>query len=271
MTTPHNAAPTAYEQVNKILDILFTTVQTILGDQLVAFYLYGSLSSGDFDPASSDVDFLVVTEGELSNTTFEALREMHESIAESGLTYAKMLEGSYIPRDALRRYDPDNAYHPTIGPDWSFSRGEHQSNWIIERYIVREHGVILYGPSPRILIDPITSDELKGAVCQQLANFWQAQLATPEWLRSRAYQAFAILTMCRALYVLHKGTIPSKPLAAAWGQEHLNLKWRPLIERALIWRTQHENDDLTETLEFTRYALAQAKLICEGQSKPPLS
>ncbi|HCI79489.1 MAG TPA: hypothetical protein DHW02_07350 [Ktedonobacter sp.] len=123
MTTPNSTYPTAYEQVNTILNLLFTRVQTLLGDQLIGFYLYGSLSLGDFDPASSDVDFLVVTEGELSNTTFEALRDMHESIAESGLMYAKRLEGSYIPHDALRRYDPKNALHPTIGTDWSFTIG----------------------------------------------------------------------------------------------------------------------------------------------------
>ena len=270
MTTPNSTYPTAYEQVNTILNLLFTRVQTLLGDQLIGFYLYGSLSLGDFDPASSDVDFLVVTEGELSNTTFEALRDMHESIAESGLMYAKRLEGSYIPHDALRRYDPKNALHPTIGTDWSFTIGYHKSNWIIERYIVREHGVILYGPSPETLIDSISASELEEAVCEQLSNFWQAQFADPSWLRPRHYQAFAILTMCRALYVLHMGSVPSKPQAATWGQEHLDAKWRTIIERALLWRTQHEDEHLTETLDFMRYAISQANLVCKGQSKQSL-
>lgn len=266
MTMPNSTTPTSYEQVNTLLHLLFTRVQAILGNQLIGFYLYGSLSLGDFDPASSDVDFLVATEGDLSDAMFEALREMHESIAESGLPYAKWLEGSYIPRDALRKYDPKNALHPTIGVDWSFTIGLHKSNWIIERYIVREHGVILFGPSPETLIDLISIIELRDAVCKQLSNYWEFQLDDPEWLRSRHYQAFARLTMCRALYVLQNGTVPSKPQAATWGQENLDAKWRPIIEKALIWRTQHDDDDLTETLDFMRYALAQAHLICGDSS-----
>lgn len=270
MTTPHSTNPTAYKQVNSILNLLFTRVQAILGDQLVGFYLYGSLSLGDFDSESSDVDFLIVTTEDLSEKTLVALREMHESITESSLPYAKKLEGSYIPRDALRRYDPKNARHPTIGVDWSFTIGQHKSNWIIERYIVREHGVILYGPSPRTLIDPITPGELRDAVCQQLSNYWQAQFADPAWLRPRDYQAFAILTMCRALFMLHTGNVPSKPQAAAWGLKNLDATWKPTIERTLIWRTQHIDDDLTETLDFMRYALAQAKVICEDSNKQSL-
>lgn len=267
MISPDSTGPTAYEQVNKILHLLFTSVQTILGNQLIGFYLYGSLSLGDFDPSSSDVDFLVVTTEELSEETLVALRDMHESIAESGLYYAKKLEGSYIPREAFRKYDPTNARHPTIGVDWSFDVGQHKSNWIIERHIVREHGVILYGPSPKTLIDSITTSELQDAVCQQLSNYWQAQFADPMWLRPRDYQAFAILTMCRALYMLHTGAVATKPQAAAWGQENLDSKWRSTIERALLWRTQHEDDDLTETLDFMRYALAQAKMRCDKNSK----
>ncbi|HCI79490.1 MAG TPA: hypothetical protein DHW02_07355 [Ktedonobacter sp.] len=141
---------------------------------------------------------------------------------------------------------------------------------MIERYIVREHGVILYGPSPETLIDSISASELEEAVCEQLSNFWQAQFADPSWLRPRHYQAFAILTMCRALYVLHMGSVPSKPQAATWGQEHLDAKWRTIIERALLWRTQHEDEDLTETLDFMRYAISQANLVCKGQSKQSL-
>jgi hypothetical protein len=80
-------------------------------------YLYGSLSLGDFDPASSDIDFLVVTEHELPDETVAALDTMHARIAASGLEWADTLEGSYIPCAAMRRYDPANNRHPTIGLD----------------------------------------------------------------------------------------------------------------------------------------------------------
>ena len=78
------------EDVRALLALLLTSIQRVLGDQLVGLYLYGSLSSGDFDPASSDVDFLAVTHGAIAedNPVFEQLRVMHARIAASGLPFA---------------------------------------------------------------------------------------------------------------------------------------------------------------------------------------
>ena len=263
MTSAHPTGPAPNEDVNKLLHLLLTKVQAVLREKLVGFYLYGSLSLGDFDPQSSDVDFLIVTTEDLSGKVLEELRDMHASISSSGLPYANRLEGSYIPRAALRRYDPHNASHPTIGVDWEFHVGQHGGNWVIERHIVREHGVIVWGPSPSTLIDPVPQRELREAVCEMLRDFWQAQLAESEWLRSRDYQAFAVLTMCRALYTLSQGAVVSKPEAAAWARQTLDPKWRPVIERALTWRHQHAKDDLTATLDFIHFAIMRAQEVCE--------
>ncbi len=237
---------------------MLARVQAALPTKVAGFYLFGSLSLGDFDPESSDVDFLIVTTGELSEKELALLKAMHAGIADSGLPYARRLEGSYIPLAALRRYDPGNASHPTIGVDWDFVVAPHGSNWILERYIVREHGITVYGPSPGTLIDPVLPGDLREAVCKTLAGFWQRQVSgpdEPEWLRPRDYQAFAVLTMCRALNTLQEGTVVSKPEAAAWAQRTLDPEWQPLIEKALAWRSQHAIDDLAETLNFLRYAI----------------
>src|SRR6185437_9796182 len=47
--------PTPYAEVNALLSMLLAQMQAILGERLVALYLCGSLSLGDFDPATSDV------------------------------------------------------------------------------------------------------------------------------------------------------------------------------------------------------------------------
>lgn len=249
--------PTPYEDVNAFLHLLLTKIQAILGERLVGLYLYGSLSLGDFDPASSDVDFLAATTEDLPGEIAEQLHEMHEAIALTDFTYAQRLEGSYIPRQALWRYNPQNAHHPTIGTDWPFQVDFHGDNWVVERYIVREHGVIIYGPDPTTLIDRVTPQEVRTAVYAQVKNFWQHQPDQPDWLRERAYQAFAVLTLCRALYTLQEGIVSSKPQAALWACEAYP-RWKPIIERSLAWRSQHEEDDLTETLAFLRAALTLA-------------
>lgn len=253
------AYPTPYPDVNAVLQLLLTEVRTILGDELVGFYLYGSLSGGDFDPGSSDIDFLVVTVGELPEATLAALERMHARIAASGLPWTTKLEGSYIPRDALRRYDPANADHPSIGVDWPFGVHRHRGDWIFQRHTVREKGLSLWGPPPRMLIDPLTPRELRRVVTDNLRGYWAEQLDRPDWLRRRDYQAFAILTMCRSLYTFERGEIASKPVAAAWAWEALGHPWARLIERALIWRHDQRPDDLADTLGFVRYTIARCQ------------
>ncbi len=256
MVTP-GTDPTPYSVVNAVLRLLLEEVRGILGPELAGIYLYGSLSLGDFEPGSSDIDFLVVTERELPDEMLHALGAMHARIAASGLKWAGKLEGSYIPRAALRRYDPANNRHPTIGADWPFSIREHGCHWVIERYIVREHGVVVYGSPPQTLIDPVSSDDLSAAARQALDDYWRPTLAgpEPEWLRTREYQAFAILTMCRALYTLAHGEVVSKPAAATWAQAILPPPWPALIAKALVWRHDKRPDNMTDMLAFIRYAI----------------
>jgi hypothetical protein len=94
----------------------------------------------------------------------------------------------------------------------------------------------ILGPTPyddvnALLLNLLT--RLQVVLGEMLREFWQDQLTGPEWLRQRDYQAFAVLTMCRALYTLSEGSVVSKPEAAAWACQTLDPKWRPVIERAL--------------------------------------
>jgi predicted nucleotidyltransferase len=47
---------TPYQDINKILSSMANSIQDILGKNLVGLYLFGSLSYGDFNPNSSDID-----------------------------------------------------------------------------------------------------------------------------------------------------------------------------------------------------------------------
>lgn len=248
-------SPTSYAEVNTLL----LTLLAILESRLVGFYLHGSLSLGDFDPEASDVDFLVVTTEELSGEVLDELHMMHHEIAISGLPYANSLEGSYIPCAALRRYDPRNARHPAISVNRQLQVKHHKSSGIIDRYIVREHGIILWGPSPKTLIDAISPQQLREAVFALLDEYWEKQDTEPEEWFPRHYQAYAVLSMCRVLYTLQYGTVIPKPQAAAWAVQTLEPAWKSLIERALNWRHQHEKGDPTETLAFIRYTINRSR------------
>jgi predicted nucleotidyltransferase len=106
--------PTPYQDVNTVLNILLTEAKDVLGKQFTGMYLYGSLSSGDFNPDSSDLDFLVVTEDTLPEKIISELETMHNRIWKTGLKWAAKLEGSYVHKDLIRRHDPEGTPCPTV-------------------------------------------------------------------------------------------------------------------------------------------------------------
>lgn len=258
--------PTPYPEINAILLELLASVQKILGAQFVGMYLYGSLAAGDFDQ-DSDIDFLVVTAEQISLEIFSALQAMHARIGAMDGTWAKELEGSYLPQGALRRHDPANTSYPHIDRGGSTLRVEpHGCDWVIQRHILREKGIVLAGPPLKDLIDPVSPDDLRRATIESLREWWAPMLDTPAQLGlSRGYQSYAVLTMCRMLYTVHYGAVVSKRVAARWVQETLNARWLPLIERAWVGRNnpslEAEAGDVKETKEFIRYTLERCKQI----------
>jgi predicted nucleotidyltransferase len=209
---------TPYPNVNATLQELLSGAQAILGSHFVGMYLYGSLAGGDFNPESSDIDFVVVTDGELPEETVNALAALHTHLASSGLKWAAKLEGAYIPRRTFRRQQPDAAPCPQIN-EGRFYVGVLGHDWVIQRDVLYRQGVTLAGPPPQSLIDPVTPDEVRQAVLDIFHNWWEPMLADPSWLHRDDYQAFAVLTMCRTLYTLQYGLIASKPVSARWAQQ----------------------------------------------------
>jgi predicted nucleotidyltransferase len=253
--------PTPYSEVNEVLNLLLSHVKQILGDQFVGMYLYGSLSSGDFDPESSDIDFLVVTASTLPEEKISELEAMHKQTWATSLKRAGELEGAYVPRKLLWRYDPNGAACPTVN-EGKFYVAPLGSDWIIQRHVVREYGVIIEGPDPKMLIDVISSDEIRSSVLAVLREWWFPMLEDPSWLRDHGskYHAFAVITMCRVLHVLERGTIVSKPKAIAWTRKKLAEPWIQVIDKAVIAaRTEGGDEFLSETLDFIRFVKVQTR------------
>jgi hypothetical protein len=98
--TPRN------EDVDWVLRGFLEGAKSILGDEFVGMYLYGSLATGEFSPDRSDIDFVVVTARELSDAHLSALRQLHDGFASSDSPWAIEIDGSYIPLHAAHRSRP---------------------------------------------------------------------------------------------------------------------------------------------------------------------
>ena len=248
---------TLHDDVNAILEILLNDIKEILDEQFIGMYLYGSLASGDFDPKSSDIDFVVITEDVLPDKTISKLEAFHKQIWSSGLKWTSKLEGAYIPKSLIRRHDPNGHLCPTVN-EGQFYVSRIGSDWVIQRHVIREYGAVLEGPDPKLLIAPVSPDEIRQSVLGVLDEWWFPMLVHPNWLSDRGseYHAFAVLTMCRSLHALKHGTIVSKPVAAKWAQKEFG-GCSSLIEKALVSQGEGTEPFLNEALDFIRFTMSK--------------
>jgi hypothetical protein len=253
--------PTPYADINSLLAELLTGMQAVLGTKLVALYLYGSLVTGDFDHEVSDIDLLAATASDIDDNEFAALQTMHHDFAARHREWDDRIEVAYLSVAALKTFRSQVSKIAVISPGEPFHFKEAGKDWLMNWYVVREKGVVLFGPSTRELIAPITKNELLQAV-REHAQAWR------EWVqraRARKAQAYAILTACRALYTLRNGESVSKKRAAIWATQELP-EWSSLIQAALVWRaTLHdENVDHNATLPETRRFVHTILDLCEN-------
>ncbi len=251
------AKPTPYTDINTLLEILLSGMQSILGPKLVGVYLYGSLVTGDFDRDSSDIDLVTVTSSDIDEGEFNALLAMHTDFATQHSEWDGRIEVAYISTHALKTYKTQTSQIAVISPGEPFHLKEAGIDWLINWYTIREKGVTLFGPSPKTLIDPIAKDEYLLAV-RDHAQYWRKWPSSIS--QQRPSQAYGILTLCRAMYTLAKGELTSKKQAALWAEKEFP-QWASLVQNALLWRQawrdQNVDHDATwpETLRFVNFAI----------------
>lgn len=251
----------AYPAVRRLIADLQTGIQAVFGPRLLALYLDGSLTSGDFDQ-DSDVDFVAVTDGEISPAEFAALQDLHTRLAQADPLWGIQLEGSYLPIYALRRFAPQHCLYPNIerGAGERLKLAAHDAPWDVHRSILRERAIVLLGPPAHELIDPVPPDQLRRVMSDLLESWGQNLLARPERVDTRGYQSYIVLSMCRVLYTLETGAITSKPRALKWAMGILDARWHGLLERAWQGRSpglELSPDDLAETMALVRYTRAR--------------
>lgn len=250
---------TSFPDLNRLLSELVEGVRAALGSDFCGAYLQGSFAVGDADE-HSDVDFIVVTNDDVTPEQRAKLQALHQRIYAQPTQWAQHLEGSYVPRRTLRRPDPER--RPLLYLDngaTEFTLDDHDNTAVV-RWSLREHGIVLAGPDPRELVDAVSSEQLRNDVRRALTE-WAAWLRSTDSI-SRRGLAVAVLSHCRILHTLANGVVDSKRVAGEWALRELHPEWASLIRWALDdrpdpWGKVRELADselVSRTLAFIDYA-----------------
>jgi hypothetical protein len=226
---------------------LLTSVQGILGDNIVAVWFDGSIALGDFDPGRSDID-LVVIAGAPTGEATEALRAVHVGFAMAGPPWGNEVETVYISPaglhgDAVRSGVPH--LYIERQSDGELKSGPVDPGWLVHLRVLREHGRSITGPAPMNIVGTVSDDELK-RVAQWGADRWLTPYRKdPATLARLGSRVFAVLTTCRLLYTLQTGQVVAKAAAARWALSAVPGGLMPVIEGAMAWRKDDVDSDLT--------------------------
>lgn len=260
-----------YPGLREVLNTFVDEIAAELAENLIGMYLVGSIASGDFD-LDSDVDFLVVTNTELTETNIQSLQDIQTKIHGMDCYPAKHLEGSYISISDLNNWSTvgeKQLYYFDNGST-TFEQSIHDNQWHV-RWILRERGITLIGQEPEAILQPIPLyelfNEIKTTMLQVMKVFEEAINLPRSFWNSKFGQSFAVLTYCRMLHTLHTGTVQSKKAGREWAKQFVEPKWIQIIDQA--WNEREgvrfgvkigqraERTLLYETLEFMKYAVTQ--------------
>lgn len=267
--------PTPYPDLNEVLEELVSSIQNVLGDNFIGFYLQGSFALGDFDE-HSDVDYIVAIHKELSDDQVSSLQTMHGRIFDINDGWPQHLEGSYFPADILKDYSRSGEKL------WYLDNGHRQMelsdhcNTVLVRWIVRESGVTLAGPPPKTLVDPIPVEALRRDIFDVIIEWGQHILDNPDKFNNRFYQTFLVLSYCRMLHDLINGYPGSKRAGAEWAKANFDTRWSDLIDRTWAGRPKPEikirqpvdPEDFKATLELIRYVMELSRKYMEMRELP---
>ncbi len=257
----HTTAVTPHNDVNTVLAMLTAGLIEVLGDQLVGFYLTGSLTYGDFDRGSSDIDVIAILTEPLSDEQITQITALHAKVAEQFPEWAKRIEANYVTKAMLSSTLPPKEFRPYFngGKFWNFQYG---NEWLLNLHVLRDCGVALVGPDPKELLPPIDIAAVREASKRDLHADWEPKLSSGHPFESPGYdtnhlQAYAVLTMCRILHRAKNDEVASKRVASAWSK-HTYPEWKSLIDKAENWQHGKQMNAAQEALDFIRFTVMQA-------------
>lgn len=241
--------------LDEVLQELVRGAREALGENFVGAYQVGSFALGGGDEAS-DVDFLVATR---ETPDAEPLRDLHRRLPDLG-GWAEHLEGSYAPLDELARI--------TLTPWLYVDNGHRELEWsrhdnsLVVRWIARTHGIVLAGPAPHDLIDPVAPEDLRADAHETLQRWDDDLRERPDQFGNLLAQQQHVLGLCRLLHRARYGVVLSKPAAAAW-MISTEPGWSHLVEQALDGRRlgwtraamDTAPDVVAETVRFHRWVV----------------
>ncbi len=234
-----NITPYSWETISKVIQSEVRTIQVELkrrlGENLLGMYLHGSLALGDFHPARSDIDIVVVTGREMDLETKRASMSflLHVSRMPCPLDIRFLVESSLFP---LQQPLPCALHYSETWREqyqeelrngvWQHWNDAQQSDpaLVVVLAVLHQQGICLFGKSIAAAFPVVPENVLQAALVK----------GVEEALKNPLQDLIScVLNACRVLAYLRDGMLRSKDAGGTWGLAHVPEQYHPLIQQAL--------------------------------------
>jgi predicted nucleotidyltransferase len=169
---------------------------------VVGIYVYGSLMTGDYSPAASDIDVVVLVQREPDDAMTRELTELHTALAGTGGP-AGQLHCLYAGAGSPADPEPLRTY-------WF---GDRMTQWhlkLLTQAELTSAGVALYGPWPPPGIKPVPLAAIQAAVHEEITGYWrEVSRRRRLWLQD-TWIDHGLVVLPRAEAVLTTGDLITK-------------------------------------------------------------
>jgi hypothetical protein len=212
----------------QVLDDLRDGWAAALPGRLLGLYVHGSLVAGDFAPGRSDLDLLAVLTADPGDRLLEVLAGLHERLDRKHPEWAGRIEVEYVSVDALA--GPDGHLIARVSPGETLHLLPATTHRRVTWGSVHDSGRRLFGPPPSELLPAVEPEVVTAALLDHVRDWpaWVERMTAP------GAQAYAVLTMCRAVQRLRHGRQLSKRQAADRTAE-TDPEWAALVGWARDW------------------------------------
>jgi streptomycin 3"-adenylyltransferase len=228
---------------NQVLEAL-SDITGLLGRDCVGTYLHGSLAMSSFNPASSDVDLLIVNEEPLAPVTRAQLA--HTVLAHSNSVVP--LELHVLEHGSLYPWEHPAPFEFHYGEDWRERFAEQLESGGLEYWealpttdvdlaahitVVNERGITLSGEPARKVFPQIPEEDYVHSILTDIV--WAQE-------RMEVNPVYFILNACRVYAYLCQRRVYSKSEAGLWARDMVPREHSTLIQEARTsYRSSQEN------------------------------
>lgn len=229
------------------IDAMANEIIRIMDGDVYGIWLYGSVVMDDFRPGWSDIDFVALTRGEISENRAEQLLTLRQQMLEKepGNPYYRSFEGVIANLDEYREGKLRRLVYWGTSGQRVTDRYEPDT---FSAFELAKYGKPVYGGKPWILPAP-GREELVRAVRAHYESIRKYAAQTNESLYSCGW----LLDIARCIYTLRTGDVVSKTLAGIRAlEEHLFPDEAPLRKTVEIRQDPQafrDRDDVKQWLK----------------------